>query len=82
MRDFRVDTLQCSESQTLQPPQPNQDECLSQLMEIISGLQEQINNQNGLIQQLNITLQQEVERGDALAQRVAELEAAAGRGAE
>lgn len=82
MRDFRVDTLQYSEAQTLQPPQPNQDECLSQLMEIISGLQEQINNQNGLIQQLNITLQQEVERGDALAQRVAELEAAAGRGAE
>lgn len=43
-------------------------------MEIIAGMQEQINNQNGLIQQLNITLQQEIERGDALAQRVADLE--------
>lgn len=43
-------------------------------MEIIAGMQEQINNQNGLIQQLNIALQQEIERGDALAQRVADLE--------
>ena len=44
-------------------------------MEIIAGLQEQVNNQDVLIQRLNDALQQEAERGDALARRVADLEA-------